>query len=135
MYPGSELVAYAWVWGYLFAPPDPRLLQVARTTQRHSPHLFSTPGPPALTPPPPPPPPLPHWLLRPCCALPQIVIASDDPMLYGYTGLTYDFWAVTVAWELSPSQPSPKSLFCEKEEKRLPKKISPLPFFQNAKTP
>jgi hypothetical protein len=21
-------------------------------------------------------------------------------MLYGYTGLTYDFWAVTVAWEL-----------------------------------
>jgi adenosine deaminase CECR1 len=30
----------------------------------------------------------------------NIVIANDDPGVFGYTGLTYDWWAVTIAWYL-----------------------------------
>lgn len=30
----------------------------------------------------------------------NIVIASDDPFIFGYTGLTVDWWAVAMAWYL-----------------------------------
>eukprot|EP00927_Polykrikos_kofoidii_P019667 TRINITY_DN19218_c0_g1_i1.p1 TRINITY_DN19218_c0_g1~~TRINITY_DN19218_c0_g1_i1.p1 ORF type:complete len:418 (-),score=67.81 TRINITY_DN19218_c0_g1_i1:186-1439(-) len=30
----------------------------------------------------------------------QIVLANDDPGVFGYTGVTYDWWAVTMAWYL-----------------------------------
>jgi len=29
-----------------------------------------------------------------------MVIANDDPLMFGYSGLTYDFWVVTVSWYL-----------------------------------
>lgn len=30
----------------------------------------------------------------------QIVLCNDDPGVFGYTGVTYDWWAVTMAWYL-----------------------------------
>jgi len=30
----------------------------------------------------------------------NVVIASDDPAIFGYTGLTMDWWAVAMAWHL-----------------------------------
>lgn len=30
----------------------------------------------------------------------QCVISSDDPAIFNYNGLTYDFWTIVLAWEL-----------------------------------
>lgn len=30
----------------------------------------------------------------------QCVISSDDPAIFGYKGLTYDYWSIFLAWEL-----------------------------------
>jgi adenosine deaminase CECR1 len=29
-----------------------------------------------------------------------MVLSTDDPVMFGYTGLTYDFWVATVSWGL-----------------------------------
>jgi adenosine deaminase CECR1 len=29
-----------------------------------------------------------------------IVISSDDPGVFGYEGLTYDYWAAAMSWQL-----------------------------------
>ena len=30
----------------------------------------------------------------------QCVISSDDPAIFDYNGLSYDFWSIVLAWEL-----------------------------------
>ena len=30
-----------------------------------------------------------------------MVLCSDDPVMFGYTGMTYDFYAASVSWQLN----------------------------------